>query len=50
MKEDVEKELQRDHEILSSAIALSPIGEADVDMQKYCAYLLKHRFLQKCPY
>ena len=50
VKEDVEKELQRDHEILSSAIALSPIGEADVDMQKYCAYLLKHRFLQKCPY
>ena len=45
-----QKEGERDMQILGSYLSMGTLGRAQVDMQKYCAYLLKHRFLQKCPY
>ncbi|MDO5103447.1 MAG: RHS repeat-associated core domain-containing protein, partial [Lautropia sp.] len=43
-------EMGRDDEILSKASGFKPIGTARIDMQKYCAYLLREKILQKCPY
>lgn len=44
------QQLSRDVSTLLSAMTFGPVSGRLVDMQKYCAYLLAHRFLKRCPY
>lgn len=47
---EVVEQYQEDLDTIVSALRLEPVSRRLVDMQKYCAYLLAHRFLKRCPY